>query len=255
MPVVSMAEGQVGLTRGDFNVDDLSVFLETVCVDVRDIDCESEGFIDLTQAARGRSSTVEIIAWQIGGRLRRTCLLDGIKRFDNLRFCLAEIRQIVDETRGRDPHRLTSVAKILCMNLPAVKQLVSRKRGGPWLQLVSGKAASELRGRAYVAHAELERFKERYTTPGLVARSFGMNHRNVLKALDANGVEPALDPHWLGARVYLRAEVDAQTQNLLKILAKAVSAKPNAVAMLEITMSGARNTEKGQTREYDGSFR
>ncbi|MFU8863978.1 MAG: TniQ family protein [Rhodobacterales bacterium] len=253
--VVSMAEGQVGLTRGDFNVDDLSGFLKTVCVDVRDIDCEIDGFIDLTQAARGRSPTVEIIAWQIGGRLRKTCLLDGIKRFDNLRFCLTEIRQIVDESRGRDPHRLTSVAKMLCMNLPAVKQLVSRKKGGPWLQLVSGRAAGELRGKAYVAHAELERFKERYTTPGLVARSFGMNHRTVLKALDATGVETAFDPHWLGARVYLRAEVDAQTSNLLEIFADAVSAKPNAVTMLEMTKFCARNAERGPTRESDGSFR
>lgn len=64
-------------------------------------------------------------------------------------------------------------------------------------------------GTAYLYSTEIERFKERYTTLGLVGRSFGINHRTARTVVEATGVEPVIDPDWLGARVYLRADIDA----------------------------------------------
>lgn len=66
----------------------------------------------------------------------------------------------------------------------------------------------DLLGTAYVSSAEIERFKERYATLGLVSRSFGINHRTA---------RPVIDPEWLGARDYLRADVDAQLPQLLQV--------------------------------------
>lgn len=127
--VVPMTGGDVGLTRGDFNLTDLSDFLDCVCSGVQAIEDEGDGFVDLTNAARGRSSTAEIVGWQVSGKLNATGLLHGIKRLDHLRFRLSEIRELVDESRGHDLHRLTIVAHMLGTNLNAVKLLVSRQGG------------------------------------------------------------------------------------------------------------------------------
>ena len=241
--VVSMAEGGVGLTRGDFNLDDLSSFLETVCQGLEVINDEPEAFVDLSLAARGRSSTAEIIGWQLSGQLRRTGLLDGRKRLDCLRFCLAEIREIVDDTRGHDLHCLTSVAGMLGISLPVVKLLVSKVNGGPWLRLAPVKAARKLKGTAYVSSAEIEMFKEHYTTHGLICRALGINHRTVQKALEAIGVEPVIDPEWLGTMVYLRADVDARTSNLLLMRPQDATTKPGSASIVKTAMSCAKSSK------------
>ncbi|MEO9777470.1 MAG: hypothetical protein ABJH07_19650 [Sedimentitalea sp.] len=152
--VVPMTEGEVGLTCGDFNLDDLSVFLDGVCVGTQISADESDGFVDLTHAARGRSSTAEIIGWQVAGKLKETGLLNGIKRLDHLRFSLSEIRLLVAVSRGIDLHRLTVVARILGTNLGAVKRLVSEQRGGPWLVAAHAKITRDLPGKAYVSSAD-----------------------------------------------------------------------------------------------------
>ncbi|WP_262386642.1 hypothetical protein [Roseobacter fucihabitans] len=221
-----MTEGDVGLTRGNFNLDDLSDFLDGVCADTQVITDEADGFVDLTHAARGRSSTAEIIGWQVTGKLKETGLLKGFKRLDHLRFRLSEIRQLVDVSRWHDLHRLTAVAQILGTNLGAVKLLISGKRGGAWLAAALAKMTRGLPGSAYVSSTEIECFKERYTALGLVGRSFCLNHRKARTVVEANGVEPVIDPDWLGARVYLRADVDAQADNLFQVTAEKFAARP-----------------------------
>nr|WP_309504216.1 TniQ family protein [uncultured Roseovarius sp.] len=224
--VVPMTEGDVGLTRGDFNLDDLSGFLDSVCVGTQIMADEVDGFANLTHAARGRSSTAEIIGWHVAGRLKQTGLLNGIKRLDHLRFRLSEIRHLVAVSRGHNLHRLTAVAQILGTNLGAVKRLVSSQRGGPWLGAVPANMTHHLSGKAYVSSTEIDRFKERYATLGLVARSFSMNHRTARTVVEANGAEPVIDPDWLGARVYRRADIDAQADNLLLVSAEKFASRP-----------------------------
>lgn len=253
--VVPMTEGDVGLTRGDFNLDDLSVFLDSVCASAQIIADEADGLVDLTHAARGRSSTAEIIGWQVAGKLKETGLLKGVKRFDHLRFRLPEIRQLVDVSRGHDLQRLTVVARILGTNLGAVKLLISKKRSGPWLAAAPAKMTRELPGTAYVSSTEIERFKERYITLGLVGRTFGMKHRIARTVVEAHGIEPVIDPNWLGARVYLRADIDAQAENLFQVSAEKFAARPEAVTAPETASFDAKKAKDTYSGETDGSFR
>lgn len=250
-----MTEGDVGLTRGDFNLDDLSEFLDSVCAGTQFTTVEADSFVDLTHVARGRSSTAEITGWQAAGKLKETGLLNGFKRLDHLRFRLSEIRQLVDVSRRHDRHHLTAVAQILGTNLGAVKLLISRKRGWPWLAAAPAKMSSDLRGTVYVSSTEIKRFKERYTTIGLFGRSSGLNHRSARTVIESSGVKPVINPDWLGARVYLRSDVDAQANNLLQVSAKKFASKPNArTAPKTAACDGkkAKNTDSGET---DGSFR
>ena len=205
--IVPIAKGQVGLTQGYFNQDDLEAFRTAVCRATQPCDAENDGFVNLTVAAKGRSSTVEILRWHLDGKLTGTRLLNEVQRLDHLRFDLTLIRDLVDKRRGPEPLRLATVALTLGISLDAVKKLVASTDGGPWLMLASKKDTASLSGGAYVAKSEVERFQAHYTPLASVSRQTEIHFRAVKRHLEQRGIQPIFDPTWLGARIYRPADV------------------------------------------------
>ncbi len=205
--VVPITEGSVGLTMGYFNHDDLAAFMEEVMSRAVICEDEEEGYVDLTSAARPRSSTAEILRWHLDGSPPRTRRVGGDRRLDALRFHLATARALVAARRGSDLHRLTSVALILGIKIDAVKKLVGSEHGGPWLTLAPPESCQELDGGAYVAMAEIERFEAEYATIAMISRVTGIHFRAVQRMLEERGIMPAVDPDWVRSRIYHRAEV------------------------------------------------
>lgn len=205
--VVPIAEGAVGLTMGYFNHDDLAAFMDEVLRDAVVCDTEDDAYVDLTKAARPRSSTAEILRWHLEGKLPGTRLIGGVRRLDHLRFHLATARALVAARRGPDLHRLTSVALMLGIKVAAVKKLVASEAGGPWLMLAPVDDCVGLDGAAYVAMAEIERFQAEYATVAAISRATGIHYRAVQRILWERGIAPAFAPDWLGSSIYRRAEV------------------------------------------------
>lgn len=216
--IVPISEGQVGLTQGYFNRDDLAGFMEAVFDVAQPCKAETEGLANLTTAVKGRSSTVEILRWHLDGQLIGTRLLDGVQRLDHLRFNLERVRDLVRRHHGTELHRLSVVALMLGISLDAVKKLVAAKNGGPWLKLASKKDTALLSGGAYVAKSEIERFQANYTSLASVSRQTSIHYRAVQRHLEQRGIQPVFDPTRLGARIYRPADVSefiAENQTFL----------------------------------------
>jgi len=162
--VVPLAEGRVGSSVGVYNRDDLADFLMRLCAGVPVVADAPEGFLDLTLATRGRSSTAEVLRWQLDGRLRKTRRIGASHRIDGLRFSLVEVRALVRARSRTDVHRLSVVALQLEVSLKVVKQLVSGAGGAPLLTLVPPKECLGLQGKAYVSSTVIARFKAGYVS-------------------------------------------------------------------------------------------
>lgn len=205
--VVPISQGMVGLTQGHFNRDDLASFMSEVLRHVEVHDAEEKGFVDLTTAARPRSSTAEILRWLLDGKLPGTRLLYGTPRLDHLRFDHEVVKSLVTARRAPDLHRLTSVAIVLGVHLKAVKALISHDDGGPWLVQAPADICSGLDGGAYVSSAEMARFQTDYASIAMVARTVGVHARSAQRMLEERGIRPIFDPARLGSRIYRQADV------------------------------------------------
>ena len=200
---------EIGQTQGQFNLNDLAQFMEKVFRETRNSAAETEGFVNLTAAAKGTGSTAEILQWHLGGQLAGTRLLHGIRRLDHLRFDIEMIKALAKDRRGPDLNRITVVATILGIEPDSVKKLLDNSIGGPRLLAASASATSGLRGAAYVSTAEIERFLVEYTTLALIARQLDRHPTSVRRELKMAGVAPAMDASSLGARIYRRVDVAA----------------------------------------------
>ncbi len=58
-----------------------------------------------------------------------------------------------------------------------------------------------------VPEAEVERFKQEYVSLFALARQRGLHHLAMKKALEDDGIEPALDPKKIGATFYRRHDL------------------------------------------------
>lgn len=170
-------------------------------------DTEEEGYVNLTAAARPRSSTAEILQWHMDGKLIGTRLLNGVQRLDHLRFALVAARALVTARRGPDLHRLTSVAVILGIKIEAVKALIALPQGAPSLVQALAELCSGLDGAAYVTTAEIERFQAKYAAIAMIARTVGLHARSVQRLLEGQNIQPVFDPVRLGARIYRQADI------------------------------------------------
>ncbi len=205
--ITPISEGQVGQMRGNFNRDDLSSFLDQICRDLPAVPTETEGYVSLSGASRMRTDTGQVMGWFLDGKLTKTFLLHGVKRLDHLRFCRAEVTGQIEEAQDHDYHRLFSVSLMLGASLTAIKRLTSRENGAPLLIPVDPKKCKNLAGSAYVSAAEIERFKAKYLTSGLVGRKFGIHSSSALRALRQAGIERVADPMLLKTSVYRREDV------------------------------------------------
>lgn len=157
--VVPMCDEGVGMTWGNFDRDDLASFLAAVCRGAKTCSGEDDRYADLTAVVRSLSSTLRALEWQLEGKLRRTRLLNGIPRLDNLRFHRPEVKALVKGRRGPNLHRLSTVTLILGVRLSAAKKLVAVGHGGPWLLQAPPEDCRSLQGGAYVSTTEIERFQ------------------------------------------------------------------------------------------------
>ncbi|WP_096785915.1 hypothetical protein [Rhodobacter sp. CZR27] len=206
--VVPVAEGKCGLSVGAYNRDELREFLVRATAGVTEVSEEGDGFLDLTRACKGRSSTAELIRWQMEGKLRKTRLIGPRHRLDSLRFSLEEVRVLVHARSRTDLNRLTSAAVLLRVNLEVVKRLVSRGGNWPTLALASAAECRGLHAEAYVSSAEIERFTKTYLPLAWAADVLGVHPATAAKVL-ASDVLPVCDPRELGTRLYRRREVEA----------------------------------------------
>lgn len=207
--ITPMVEGQVGQMRGNFNLKDLNGFLDRICTDLPVVSAEVEGFVSLSGASRMRTDTGQVMGWFLDGKLSKTRLLKGVKRLDHLRFCRAEVSVEIGAAQKHDYHRLFSVSLMLGTSLNAIKCFVSRNGGEPLLTPVVPEECEKLAGSAYVSAAEIDKFKAKYLTSGLVGRRFGINSAVARRILKALGVQTIADPRLLGTHVYHRSDVMA----------------------------------------------
>lgn len=205
--ITPISEGTVGQMRGNFSRDDLSEFLDRICRDLPVIHSEVKDHISLSVATRGGTSTEQVVGWFLDGKLPKTCLLNGEKRLDHLRFCRSELLGLFQDANNRDCHRLFVVSQMLGTNLTAIKRLTSTENGGPWLKPVGTEECKMRAGSAYVSGVEIERFKSKYLTPGLIGRMFGIHSAAARRILKANDVDPVHDPKELGACIYRLRDV------------------------------------------------
>lgn len=187
-------------------------------------------------------------------KLPKTCLLHGVKRLDHLRFCHADVFDEIEEAQEHDFHRLSSVALILGTNLQPVKKLTSHTDGGPWLKPVEPGAFGKLAGAAYVSQAEIERFKSKYLTSGLIGRMFGINWNVASRILKQKGVDPVIDPKWLGADVYRRHEVLSVAKGLAAAQPLLTSVQRSGFKVKTTSKFSDENDEKGETDESNASI-
>jgi hypothetical protein len=113
----------------------------------------------------------------------------------------------IEEAQDHDYHRLFSVSLMLGASLTAIKRLTSHEDGPPLLIPVAPGKCENLPGSAYVSAAEIDRFKAKYLTSGLVGRKFGINSASARRALKQAGIVPVIDPALLKTFVYLREDV------------------------------------------------
>lgn len=244
--VVPISQGSVGLTQGHFNRDDLASFMSEVLRLVEVHDAEEKGFVDLSSAARPRSSTAEILRWLLDGKLPGTRLLYGTSRLDHLRFDHEVVKALVTARRAPDLHRLTSVAVMLGVHLKAVKALISHDDGGPWLVQAPADICSGLDGGAYVSSTEMARFQADYASIAMVARTVGIHARSVQRMLEERGVWPIFNPDRLGSRIYRQADVAG-------FMAE-VSGKLEGVPRAVFVPKAAVFAKNGQFGESDDTF-
>ena len=205
--VVPIEEGTIGLTQGRFNRDELDAFVAQFTAGASVCEVEEGGYVDLTTAAKGRSSVAEVIGLYLDGKLAGTRLLNGVPRLDHLRFDLAQVRRLTGAGTGEELHRLTSVSLTLGIPLDAVKKLVSSQGEGPRLAPAPANLCVGRRGACYVSHDEIERFRSLYVPIAQVAKRTGRSRATDRKLLAQRGIRPVLDPSWLGAALYLWEDV------------------------------------------------
>ena len=63
-----------------------------------------------------------------------------------------------------------------------------------------------------ISHEEMDRFCREYVSLFLLAEERGKHFRRMLKELNAQGIEPTLDPERIGARIYARRDVMPDSQ-------------------------------------------
>jgi hypothetical protein len=252
--ITPISEGQVGQMRGNFNRDDLSGFLDRVFVDLPVVSTETEGYVSLSDASRMRTDTGQVMGWFLDGKLPKTYLLGGVQRLDHLRFCRADVLGEIEESQGHDFHRLDSVASMLGTSLSAIKILTSQIEGGPWLIPVKTAAFERLAGSAYVSATEIEKFKSKYLTSGLVGRMFGINSEVARRILTAHAINPVIDPKLLKAWVYKRSEVLSVATYLAAAQPLPTSLERDSLKTVKNSKSVYKNDKKGKTGESDASI-
>lgn len=252
--VVPVEEGDFGLSVGAYNRDEITIFLALVCSNAKSGAEESEGFLDLTRVSKGRSSTVEIIRWQIEGQLKHTRLIGADHRIDRLRFSLAEVRVLARARAGTDLHRLTVVADRLGLTLLAVKQLTASEGGEPLLPLVPKEDCVGRQGAAYVSTAAIEKFVASYASLSHVARLMGVHPKTASLVLDER-VSPVSHPSAAGIRLYHRQDIETFLRRIDAADGAGIGRPQKAQNREEKGLNCAESTETGYFGEIDASIR
>jgi hypothetical protein len=123
---------------------------------------------------------------------------------------LVDIDEIRAKVRGHDPGGLT--------RRPASKRLRTQEKvihalikAGKLTTFVARDPINRC-PQVLISHEEMDRFCREYVSLFLLAEERGKHFRRMLKELNAQGIEPTLDPERIGARFYARRDVMPDSQ-------------------------------------------
>lgn len=185
-----------------FAVDDLDDFLRRLLADAVPIKKPDAYQADIPSAAgRANCSSVEVL------RLILDRKLEWVGRHADLQgymSALVDVREIRGKVRGADKggytglelkEKLSTTAKVASALIKhghlATRTVINPVNRCPTV---------------VVPQAEVARFAREYVSLFTLARQRGLHHMVVKKALDADGVAPALDPKKIGATFYRRSD-------------------------------------------------
>lgn len=109
-------------------------------------------------------------------------------------------------------------------------------------------------GSAYVSGVEIERFKSKYLTPGLIGRMFGIHSAAARRILKANDVDPVHDPKELGACIYRRRDVMSVAPYLEAAKAGSTGSRSGSPKARSTTKFEGNNRKMGEFGESDASI-
>nr|WP_272212436.1 TniQ family protein [Marinicella sp. W31]MDC2878351.1 TniQ family protein [Marinicella sp. W31] len=213
-PIIPVTEGQHGIRAGGYVKEELEQFLANICNSCGKIDDEVEGYRSLWGVTCGRSSTEQILEFQLKGEFRDTKLIKGINRIDHLRFNTSEVKAVLEALDPDHTISASEVALILGVVSSTPHRLVSPEHGGPWMHEVDQAEYRQRKGKLRFSRIELQKFQERYMTASAIGRLLGISHVEAKKLMTNTGILPIADPVWMGAWLYKRKDVLRLIDNL-----------------------------------------
>lgn len=124
---------------------------------------------------------------------------------------LVDVDEIRVKTRGPDHGGLTQreVANLLQTNDGVVRALTAAKH----LRTFTAKDPVNHCPMVLIRPEEAARFQREYVSLFMLAKENRKHFRRVLKELNEQGIEPAFNPHEIGARLYARSDITLYSGN------------------------------------------
>lgn len=186
-----------------FAPEDLDEFLSRLLDGAAPVRAAGLGQADIPAAAKKACcSAAEIVRAILDGRLKRKGRLVGARGYMSVLVDVEEVRALV---RGTDPGGL--VGRPLAKRLGVADKVVAKLIAGAHLKTVIVVHPINRCPTAIVPTAEVERFEREFVSLFGLAKQLGRHFRAVKKALEAAGVEPAVDPEKVGATFYRRKDL------------------------------------------------
>jgi hypothetical protein len=163
----------------------------------------------LTDAARGSSTSDNVLRWQLEGQLHKTCLVGNEARLDRFRFCPREINSVryANSEQGAvlSP---TQMAHLLRVSLNAVSKLSLASEDGPHLRTClaadEGKSTEER-----YSPIEVHRFQQNWLSSRAVAELLNISCLDTVRYLETYGVNPVSPSTGGSMHFWKTREIDA----------------------------------------------
>jgi hypothetical protein len=200
-PIVDGSDEEVGWRC--YAREDVDTFLKVLAQDSETVDHPPPGTYTICDAAkRACCRSTEIVDLILSRRLKWIGRLSGVHGYDAI---LVNDREIRAQVRGHEleGYTLNEVYKRLRVNSHAVNALVDKGILGTSIQRHPVNRSPT----RIVAAPEFERFRATYVALFEAARSLGIHHMKLKKALTDLGVQPALDPAEFHATFYERERI------------------------------------------------
>lgn len=189
-----------------FAPEDLDAFLAKLLDCAVPVDAIADGQANIPDAAKAGFVMSEVLVRLIlDGKLARKWLLTSQRGYMSLLLDVAEVRALV---RGPDHGGLTGLQIKDRLSTTARVAAALIKHGHlPAVTVINPINRCPI---VVVMPDQVDRFDAEFVSLFAIARKRGLHHMVVKKALDAAGLEPALDPKAIGATFYRKRDVERQ---------------------------------------------